>query len=718
MALSGEAGGMTTPPRPHLHLEDIQRANAMHHYQMPSSATASPFAARSPSLHALNEKMYGTSDKLPSLTPDVLSGNAVEIRRTAKALGRALMKLEHPQSVMIVAKVVDVKIIEFTRVLACHLIDTPRACGISGLKVYIDAKLKNHPAFNYARLVTIHPHYAEQMDWWHSEMCRSKPESIDFIITLGGDGTVLLASYLFQKSQVPPVIPFHLGSLGFLTNFNIADIREVLERVIGTHGDGVRVNMRMRLKCEVFRQSYPSAPSRGRGGDNERIKALRESHQRLFTPLSRGSTGSLLGLAEAASSTPTTAAEPATNTPNSISPQYGPPPPGIRLRALSSSYIFQAPMHTPRPRSPMPSNSVPVTPPAGHAPVESSHDVDAAEDVSVISEASMDNPVSVSTSPSNRVNIPDILNVLDSITPSLTSYANSLTSSNDWATGSGRRGRGVIGDQPKGEPIYIKSEEIHILNDLVVDRGPSAYMSQLELYVDGRHLTTIQADGLVLSGPTGSTAYSLSAGGSVVHPECPAILVTPICPHTLSFRPLILPDSAEIRIQVPHSSRNTCFAAFDGRHRIELLQGDYICITMSPYPMPTVCAEDQSLDWFESLRRCLHWNERVRQKGSDESPPVGALEDALCGPSVRDRILLDGRRSSVPITSTSYDKSSPQRPYRLEPLLDGAAPSYFMRTSNTLSSTSSGAGIDHLARKGGANGCGSEDEVDEDLGLV
>ncbi len=72
-----------------------------------------------------------------------------------------------------------------------------------------------------------------------------------------------------------------------------------------------------------------------------------------------------------------------------------------------------------------------------------------------------------------------------------------------------------------------------VLNDLVVDRGPSPFLSHLELYGNKTHLTTVQADGLVIATPTGSTAYSLSAGGSVVHPDVSAILVTPICPHTV-----------------------------------------------------------------------------------------------------------------------------------------------------------------------------------------
>jgi NAD+ kinase len=83
-------------------------------------------------------------------------------------------------------------------------------------------------------------------------------------------------------------------------------------------------------------------------------------------------------------------------------------------------------------------------------------------------------------------------------------------------------------------------------------------------------MTTVQADGLTISTPTGSTAYSLSAGGSLAHPEIPAILITPICPHTLSFRPMLLPDSMELRICVPYNSRSTAWASFDGRGRVEL----------------------------------------------------------------------------------------------------------------------------------------------------
>lgn len=110
----------------------------------------------------------------------------------------------------------------------------------------------------------------------------------------------------------------------------------------------------------------------------------------------------------------------------------------------------------------------------------------------------------------------------------------------------------------------------HVLNEIIVDRGPSSNMSMLELFGDERHLTTVQADGLCIATATGSTAYSLSAGGTLTHPDMQCTLVTPICPHTLSFRPMLLPSSISIRIVVPFGSRHSAYCRFDGRNRIEL----------------------------------------------------------------------------------------------------------------------------------------------------
>ena len=166
-----------------------------------------------------------------------------------------------------------------------------------------------------------------------------------------------------------------------------------------------------------------------------------------------------------------------------------------------------------------------------------------------------------------------------------------------------------------GEP----SHTFTILNEVLVDRGPSPFLSKIEAYDRGQLITTIQADGVMLATATGSTAYSVSAGGSMVHPNVPAILMTPICPHTLSFRPVILPDSVEVELRVADDARCSAWVSFDGKERAELMPGDSVFIRMSQFPVPTVNYADQTGDFISSLRRCLRWNERDEQKPLDEA---------------------------------------------------------------------------------------------------
>ena len=154
--------------------------------------------------------------------------------------------------------------------------------------------------------------------------------------------------------------------------------------------------------------------------------------------------------------------------------------------------------------------------------------------------------------------------------------------------------------------------EQQVLNELVVDRGPSPYVTNLELYGDGSLLTVAQADGLIIATPTGSTAYSLSAGGSLVHPGVSAISVTPICPHTLSFRPILLPDGMLLKVKVPTGSRATAWALFDGKVRTELKKGYYVTVQASSYPFPTVRL--LKTEYFDSVSRNLNWNAREQQK--------------------------------------------------------------------------------------------------------
>jgi NAD+ kinase len=164
------------------------------------------------------------------------------------------------------------------------------------------------------------------------------------------------------------------------------------------------------------------------------------------------------------------------------------------------------------------------------------------------------------------------------------------------------------------EEAKIEGETHEVLNELVIDRGPSSYISSLDLYANDSLLTRISADGIILSTPTGSTAYSLSAGGSLVHPDIPAILLTPICPHTLSFRPMLLNDDMALKVAIPSTGRGTAFVSFDGKGRIELGRGDEVVVRASQYPFPSVMGKP--LEWFDSISRTLRWNTRAaEQKG-------------------------------------------------------------------------------------------------------
>ncbi|KAL7892527.1 NAD kinase associated with ferric reductase [Trichoderma sp. SZMC 28014] len=356
---------------------------------------------------------------------------ATSVREVSKQLQRRPIK-QAVRNIMIVTKARDNQLVYLTRELTTWLLQTPRYGSDVGVNVYVDAKLRNSKRFNAASIVAGDARFANMLKYWTPDLCWSQPEKFDLVLTLGGDGTVLFTSWLFQR-VVPPVLSFSLGSLGFMTTFEFEHYKKHLNRVMGD--DGMKINLRMRFTCTVYRQ--------GANGN----------------PMDEG-------------------------------------------------------------------------------------------------------------------------------------------------------------------------EQFEVLNELVIDRGPSPYVSNLELYGDDELLTVVQADGCIFSTPTGSTAYSLSAGGSLVHPDIPAILLTPICPHTLSFRPMVLSDTMALRIAVPRSSRATAYCAFDGKGRVELKQGDHVTITASQYPFPTVTRTDT--EWFDSVSRTLRWNVRAAdQKPFDASgiSPSGEEED-------------------------------------------------------------------------------------------
>ena len=378
---------------------------------------------------------------------------ATGVREVSKQLQRRpLRRAVH--TIMIITKARDNQLVAITRDVAEWLLATPRYGSETGVTVYVDAKLRRSKRFDAAGLVAKDARFAQTLKFWTPDVCCRTPEKFDLVLTLGGDGTVLYTSWLFQRI-VPPILSFSLGSLGFLTNFRIEDYKSRLGGMMGE--DGMRVSLRMRFTCTVYRRQ---------------VVVSGHAHGTDATDASEASGG----VESKSNKTKKTNARPA------------------------------------RPASP------------------------------------------------------------------------------------------------------IEAEQFEVLNELVIDRGPSPYVSNLELYGDDSLLTVIQADGCIFSTPTGSTAYSLSAGGSLVHPDIPAILLTPICPHSLSFRPMLLNDTMLLRVAVPRDSRATAYCSFDGKGRVELRQGDHVTIAVSQYPFPTVL--NRSTDWFDSISRTLRWNNRgAQQKG-------------------------------------------------------------------------------------------------------
>lgn len=143
-----------------------------------------------------------------------------------------------------------------------------------------------------------------------------------------------------------------------------------------------------------------------------------------------------------------------------------------------------------------------------------------------------------------------------------------------------------------------------VLNDVVINRGNLSRMVDLEVIVDDRYLTTYKADGLIVSTPTGSTAYSLSAGGPIVYPMLHSIIINPICPHTLTNRPVMLPESASVRV-VLWTKGLGATATLDGQLSFDLRSGDSIVIRKSKYVTNLVTSPQR--EYLQILRSKLGW---------------------------------------------------------------------------------------------------------------
>lgn len=151
-------------------------------------------------------------------------------------------------------------------------------------------------------------------------------------------------------------------------------------------------------------------------------------------------------------------------------------------------------------------------------------------------------------------------------------------------------------------------ETHHVLNDVVIAKGALARIIDMKAFVDAEYLTMFKADGLIVSTPTGSTGYSLSANGPIIHPTLKCITVTPICPHTLTNRPIVLGDDSDITIRIDSEVDESVYLTLDGQVGIKLLTGDYIHIRASKNV--TKIVKSRSNNYYEVLRTKLKWCER------------------------------------------------------------------------------------------------------------
>ena len=155
----------------------------------------------------------------------------------------------------------------------------------------------------------------------------------------------------------------------------------------------------------------------------------------------------------------------------------------------------------------------------------------------------------------------------------------------------------------------IRNGEIYVhesvLNDVVINKGALARLAHIRTYIDGQYLTTYRADGLIVATPTGSTAYSLAAGGPILHPMVPAVIMTPISPFTLTNRPLIIPDSACITIRLGEKSEDIMLT-FDGQAGLEINEKDTIIVRKGEHPINLITMPDQ--EYFDVLKAKLRWS--------------------------------------------------------------------------------------------------------------
>jgi NAD+ kinase len=150
-------------------------------------------------------------------------------------------------------------------------------------------------------------------------------------------------------------------------------------------------------------------------------------------------------------------------------------------------------------------------------------------------------------------------------------------------------------------------EEVDVLNDAVINRGALARMVDLKTSIDGAPVMSFRADGVIVATPTGSTAYSLAAQGPILYPTMEAVVLNPICPHTLTQRPLVVPDRSRMTFEVV-DAQGELLLSLDGHASQQLLVGDRVEVERSPNR--ALLVKNPNRDFFDILRAKLHWGER------------------------------------------------------------------------------------------------------------
>ncbi len=176
----------------------------------------------------------------------------------------------------------------------------------------------------------------------------------------------------------------------------------------------------------------------------------------------------------------------------------------------------------------------------------------------------------------------------------------------------------IAGDAGVDERRMLRSQVLRggqtaaerlVLNDVVIGKSARSNIIEMSISVGDQFVTTSRADGIIVATPTGSTAYNLAAGGPIVHPAVDALVITPIAPHTLTNRPIVISSATPVRIQPDLAgSHREAVASFDGQFTVELVDGDVVVVAQAPQALRVVRAE--SRNYFAVLREKLKWGER------------------------------------------------------------------------------------------------------------